>query len=97
MQRQPTSGPKLAAPLPLLSNDTLQVLLCPEACLRAVVSLSNLDNHSNCQYLYKYADCFPYGSQMATSEAILRPAMGVGVHSACTKLHEGSRLDKTRL
>ncbi len=46
MQRQPTSRPQLAAPLPLLGNDTLQVLLCPEACLRAVVSLGNLDNNS---------------------------------------------------
>ncbi len=46
MQRQPTSGPKLATPLPLLGNNTLQVLLCPEASLRAIVSLSNLDKHS---------------------------------------------------
>ncbi len=46
VQRQPTSRPKLAAPLPLLGNDTLQVLLCPEACLRAVISLGNLNNHS---------------------------------------------------
>ena len=37
-----TCGPQLAAPLPLLIDHTLQILLRPEACFRAVICLCYL-------------------------------------------------------
>ena len=41
----PTCGPELAAPLSLLIDHTLQVLLGPEACLWTVICLCYLMKH----------------------------------------------------